>query len=155
MDAFGENCVTYLHNSGTWYPSCKRNLATGTAIVISQFLPLRSNALRSSSTKYRNTSLSLNLPPLSAAPGYSQSRSNPSKLYLSIKSTTLLMNVCRRDLTATIFEYFEPPSAHPPTATCNFNCGWVFFKSVKFRNPLLSMSSWNIWWRIVLTGGQD
>lgn len=77
---------THWHNSGTWYPSLSLNFATGTAIVISHPFPSLSNALLNSSTKYIKLFLSVNFPPRSAAPGYSQSKSNPWKLYLFINS---------------------------------------------------------------------
>lgn len=116
--------VTHEHNSGTWYPSLSRNLATGTAIVISQPLPSAVNASLNSFTnslrertilfvetscklydnyekfKYYSTlisasdldpthlkaSLSLNEPPRSVAPGYSQSKSKPLNPYRFINS---------------------------------------------------------------------
>uniref|UniRef100_A0A182UXJ2 Uncharacterized protein n=1 Tax=Anopheles merus TaxID=30066 RepID=A0A182UXJ2_ANOME len=81
------------------------------------------------------------LPPRSAAPGYSQSRSNPSNPYTFMNWTTLEMNDWRRSLTATIWEYFLPPSAQPPTAIWYLACGYRWRSSVKLRNPLCSRST--------------
>lgn len=77
---------TNWQSSGTWYPSISLKLARGTAAVSSHPLPARMNALLNSWTRYKNLSLSENEPPLSAAPGYSQSKSNPSKSYFFKKS---------------------------------------------------------------------
>uniref|UniRef100_A0A182IZI7 Uncharacterized protein n=1 Tax=Anopheles atroparvus TaxID=41427 RepID=A0A182IZI7_ANOAO len=89
----------------------------------------------------KNVSLSPKLPPRSAAPGYSQSRSNPSKLYTFMNCTTLSMNDRRRSFCATICEYFLPPSAHPPTAIWYLACGYRCRSSVKLRNPVCSRST--------------
>lgn len=62
--------------------------------------------------------------------------------------TTLLTKVNRDCFWATIWEYLEPPSAQPPTATMNLTSGWVFRRAVKLLNPFFSTSSYN--WEIIL-----
>lgn len=71
---------------------------------------------------------SASLPP--RCPGYSQSKSRPSKPYCWMKDNVEEIKVALFAGSAAIAEYLVEPSFHPPTTANTFSLGFTCFKAI-------------------------